>query len=262
MLFSRFYQDPLLVIWATLFVSIAVKQIADILITGSVFRWLRNAIDRNYERKGLFHRVLKQLFTCMFCMTTQVSLWVFGLPVFFLANSIVHQTLLSLYIAGILSLAVAALALGWHTFLEYRSSRFHAKEAEIHELNMQVFKLKAHLQMAKTQASGGTSAGVGGFEAALPLADFSDLMSDIGNKCSHIGCWIKRGGCISTSIKEWYEEWSNRHPHEAAIFDNLESDIESAASRYVGEVEEVGGNAATSRLEPLYRIIADKMKRI
>lgn len=112
----------------TVMASLAVKQISHILMFGSIFGAMRKAIRERAEAKQLLFVKLHELLSCRLCTTTQTALWTVGLPSLLMGLAGPYNDFLVLWVSGMASFAVGALALGLWTFLEYPSSRYHSLE--------------------------------------------------------------------------------------------------------------------------------------
>lgn len=116
--------------------GLAVRQIAYILMHGSLFEGLRCTIQEKMESENWFFEKLNELFTCKVCMTAQVAIWFVGIPLMVLAVFRSDTTLLLLAMAPLLmipmfllgafllAMAVAAVALLFWDFIEFRSKKF------------------------------------------------------------------------------------------------------------------------------------------
>lgn len=209
--------------------ALAVKHVADILLYGSIFQPLRSFIARKETEGSSLFGVLHQLFTCLLCMSTQVSVWLAGVPALIITWNLHESIWLSLLSAIVATMAVAALGMGLWTFLEYSPNRFHARGKELEEANRKIRELTIMLQASPTVSSVRTEAS---FEVFFSQTEYFDFLDYALTKCKNIGCSIRRHFCQVDRIAEFYASWAKKYPEAARDWPLMERALQRVSSEY------------------------------
>lgn len=124
-----------------LFVAgLAVRQIAYILMHGSIFAPLRERIGLWMDEGNLLAEKLNELFTCKVCMTAQMAIWTVALPTTLSITLARHplrtllgnglswssEVWLTLLAGFLLAMAVAAVAVGCWNLIEFLPNKQEA----------------------------------------------------------------------------------------------------------------------------------------
>lgn len=237
----------------TLLSALAVKHVADILLYGSIFQPLRSFIARKESEDAMFFGTLHQLFTCLLCMSTQVSVWLAGVPAHLITWNLYGNIWLSLFSAFVATMAVATLGMGLWTALEYSPNRFHARGKELEEANRKVRELT--LMLRSSSALHGARSETA-FEVFLSKDEYFKFLDSSIAKCKNIGCVIRRHFCQVERITEFYDSWSRNNPEVAKEFPLMEGALQRVSLSYFSyvsyfkrspsEIEELKTNAYAS----------------
>ncbi len=235
--------------------SAAVKHIADILLHGSIFQGLRSFIARG-ERRGVFmFGTLHQLFTCLLCMTTQVSFWLAGIPAWIMAYQETGSVGWGVLAAFLATMAIAALAQGWWTALEYAPRRYHAVKRELKESELENDSLKSRLAQNIRENTGSSSAEL--LRMALPKETFVRGLEDIARDCANIGCSVRRYYCYMDGIKKFL----SAHPEVSAASHQIKWAFSHSAESYLNDVHEYRMNAE-ERVELQNRLYEELVTKV
>lgn len=209
----------MLVAWATLvsiLLALAIKQVSEALIYGSVFKSVRRFIKQN-ERQGIFgFGVLNDIFSCKLCMTMQVSLWVVALPLFIGGNyfNVLFEavgeraswaTVEVFFLLGVFlyAMATSSIALALWNFFDYPAKRYEDLVERMREANRTIEDLRANTLQSDTPAIK---------TELLSFSDFRKFMMEVNAKCSRHGCGYARRDCRSEAIAGWLKEWARDRP--------------------------------------------------
>jgi hypothetical protein len=184
----------LLILWPL--VAIGVKQASYILMHGSIFTPLRDWIGNGMRRNWLGFEKLNELFTCKVCMSTQVSIWLVGLPLFldYMAS---WSRISAIAMSSLVIFAVAGTAVWVWNLSEYRPQKFEAQQRHY-------TRIISSLRRKLSEAAPGQT-----FE---PLGDhftrelFHELLDQLDDRCRGIGCGYTRRGCRLLVQSQFFEQ--------------------------------------------------------
>jgi hypothetical protein len=105
----------------------AVFQISNIFLFGSIFENLRKLIKRKSRQGGQMAKLMKDLFKCDLCMSTQVSIWFVGVPLCFIISTNLHlldfiqsyKTIFIIFIIVILIFSISTTSYFLFRFKDY-----------------------------------------------------------------------------------------------------------------------------------------------
>jgi hypothetical protein len=218
---------------ATLLSALAVKHVADILLYGSIFQPLRSFIAKKETENTPFFGTLNQLFTCLLCMSTQVAVWLAGVPASIIAWMHFGDVWVSLFVLFVATMAVATLGMGLWTLLEYSPNRFHARGRELDEANRKVRELTLLL---RASANTVVLRSKDGFEVFFGKDEYFSFLDATLAKCKNIGCSIRRHFCHSDRIKDFYVAFAEMNPEVALQWPMLENALYRLSLAYIQEV--------------------------
>lgn len=203
------------------FAGLADKSIAYILMRGSIFEWLRQAIEQRKDRGSWLFSKLYDLFSCNLCMTAQVAIWFFAVPLaivtwglhplrYLLSEemSLVTEVFLTFFTGFLLAMAIAAVAKAMWEAFEYLPARAEAEA---------LYRAKiVHLVARIAQNEDGDLIQVVSLLAETPARaqlrkKFWDLWENIAQRCDPLDCIIQRRVCVQTIIRD-ATSWSSLMP--------------------------------------------------
>ncbi|MFA5954904.1 MAG: hypothetical protein WC817_05250 [Patescibacteria group bacterium] len=206
--------------FVVVFLGMAVKQMSVILMHGSVFAWLRQAIVLRSEQKRWPFIKLHELFTCPLCMTSQVALWVVGAPLAYVllsfdwcerlfGNTLVwHERVAAgLLIPFVGSMSIAAIALWIWDIVDYKPNKFRAERKRYESLLAeQVDILRGVLQTTTFDP-----AVLLGLFQELTYEQFTGIVAAVEWCCRDIGCATGRENCRIAAGETVLNEWWKLH---------------------------------------------------
>lgn len=212
--------------------GLAVKHAAFILMYGSIFDWLRNGIARQlrlaetkkpHSPVHLFWIKMHELFTCNLCLTTQMGIWLCGLPVaiflhlrwphpfellagreLLLAGE-VTLFLLTVFILAMVA-AAAAMVLWYATELLPRKVTAYRQQ----QLNLETKNRLLETQVRQLVRTA-VAARLDHQKKDFSLADFQNLVAHLDSECGHIGCGWSRMECRQKEATEFVSNWAGQH---------------------------------------------------
>jgi len=236
--------------------GLAVRQIAYILMFGSVFEWLRYGIIKRQLKRaesGLakwFWGKAHELFTCNLCMTAQISIWFCAVPTTIAIHLRFHHPFeqllvtelplvvevgLALFAGFMIAMAMAATALGMWNALSYLPKRLTAEQ----KYYAQAAKLGHRVQTAETVAKVETTIDYpldSALHEVFTFADFQSFVSTVGTKCASIGCGAVRGDCRRSEKGTQLQMWKIRkNGHGDAFSRHIKSLLNSALQEFWDE---------------------------
>lgn len=187
--------------------SLAVMNIADVLVNGSIFEGLRSAIAYRRDRGQWLFKILNQLFTCMLCMSTQVALWIIAIPAAVILHEHTNNWLAAASLGALVAMAVAGFSLGIWMAFQYSPKRFHALKQENDMLWMKLEELE-RMKTQRSQSKKNRQT----FRTAFSLEVFGQLIESAEAKCSDIGCSVMETYCSFDVWRAWYAPWAEENP--------------------------------------------------
>lgn len=204
-------------VFVGLFVAgLAVRQMAYILMHGSIFGPLRERIGRWMDDGSGLAEKLNELFTCKVCMTAQVAIWTIALPLI-VTGRLTGWTLgtllgarlpwlaevpLTMLVGFVLAMAVAAIAVGFWNLIEFRPSQ---QEALRQRYEADLAALRHQLAVTRR-----TSSEVAPHVPQSPFsfADFATIVAAVEKGCRGIGCGYARRDCREDTLIEQLRDWA------------------------------------------------------
>jgi len=188
--------------FALIVLGLAVKQISYVLVYGSIFDWIRRLAKQGMESGVPGARKLRELFTCTLCVTTQLAIWLIGLPTGY--EVFTHEAALPLHPAALIGRLIYAIAAGAIAAFavggvatklmvktEYPPKRYNDL-FEQHEV------LKARYGALAATAKGGAP---GMAVASFTLTDLTTLLQGAAATCRGYSCRYLRARCIAEACK-------------------------------------------------------------
>lgn len=253
----------LLIILLLPVLGLAVKQIAFILIYGSIFEPLRKKIANKFNSEAknkLLWEKINELFSCNLCLTAQVSIWVVTIPLFgilFLSNyhfliatfnlnaGIIPEILFNILACFIFAMSVSALAMVIWGVTEYFPKKIKIEE----DFLKSKIQIESMMNVTKT-----TPAPLEKHNRSkiltiedFTLENFKKIIRDL-DYCSSFNCGHSRRDCreknLDVLLKKWYKKTGVDNP---PLFFSLQSKVSSALKEYFRN-----GNSSEERIEHLY----------
>ncbi|MFC1598820.1 hypothetical protein ACFL2U_02325 [Patescibacteria group bacterium] len=242
-----------LVIAFLLVFGLAVRQISFILMFGSVFDWLRYGVIKRQMKRAesgfakQFWGKANELFTCNVCMTAQISIWFCALPTTIaihlrfrhpaeqlLATNLplVVEIGLALFMGFMISMSVAAVALGLWNALSYLPKRLTAEQKYYDQAAKHGTRIKNAETVATVETAVELPAEVGLHEV-FTFEDFQTVLFSVGTKCASIGCGAVRGDCRRGEKSNQLQLWKIKsNGHGPAFTPHVKSLLSSALQEF------------------------------
>lgn len=197
----------------------AIKHIAYILIYGSIFGPLRSALREQAGAgiRGWVFRKINGMFTCNLCMVTQLTFWIFILPLFIFvhypfeavdaffgvtrggAPSGTGSSILAGISFIVVWMSTASLSIWYWNLSEFRIERFE--------------KLRAYYEQLLSQTAAG-----GGKPIVLNHDTAKALLRFIDDNCHYIDCSFSRRNCSYHRMREWADEIRKEQGISTAVY--------------------------------------------
>jgi hypothetical protein len=195
-----------------LLASLAVKQLAHLLVYGSIFDWIRDGLKDGMKKKAFGAKTLHELFTCTLCMITQLTLWLIAVPLAaiayyngsvlpFFPESIIWQLPYATTFGILAALVVGAFATYFMFKVEYPSTRFKKAFDELNE---------AHLYIRELEAAGAVAGNPALSSEVFTRVHFDEYITAMDRGCAGISCRFARHSCRLTRGSRFLNQWAKR----------------------------------------------------
>jgi hypothetical protein len=184
--------------------SLAIKHMSFVIVNGSIFNPIRDSLKRGF-RDGVFGaETLHELFTCTLCMTTQLSIWLVGVPATMLVLFGNLGLILPLFPTDTLRVVLYALAFGTSAGFGVGGLATILMTRSEHPPQRYLALLRAHQEL-QARCKEGSTITISG--ALLNVEDLTQVFNNIDAECRGIGCPILRAHCLQNTLRSVLKSW-------------------------------------------------------
>lgn len=235
--------------------SLVVKQLAHLLVYGSIFNWIRDGLKDGMKKKAFGAETLHELFTCTLCMITQLSIWFIAIPLAVIAHfhgealpffpeSTLLQLAYALALGASAALVVGAFATYFMFRVEYPSTRFKKVYDELNE---------AHLYIKDLEAAGIAAGNPLLTSETFTRVHLGEYIAAMDNGCKGISCAFARYECRLLRSQRFLTLWGKRENASALVLARLARKLVPIFQEYSGTSGRYRNDAARDEfIDALY----------